>query len=693
MRRYGTAAPQLVGSQPSIRGPMVTSYLERITAVEEVMNQLNKQVVQRDEFNHAAQSMRKMYSDLFEETHELRKRMWELGAMSSLDQAIVIRDDDDDGDEPIGASLMKHVIPDRAQLERERIARRLERGGREVCINEATGAKNSQDGLAPGTGQSKTSRTLSNAQVRELDQARLDKKRLADQEPVLSWTSYTPKRRAETKDTAGWRSAPSTSTSSSEPVPFVEPQPSEQRQGTASYQESNANRYKPIQATDRFWRGAIKVSFSSLTKASFNRYASTQNPGTKFEEIFLPATRAQPNGLQRVLLTSYDVEIEWLLALIPRIPVTYIGNPPKGDYRRDRSIPKPGFYPCTGASNWEMGVPNKPHPGALQHSKLALLYYTTHLRVIISTGNLSRVDWSRYENLFYIQDFPHESLDSPSSQASGDDFRVQLEQVLVSLSLPQSHPAYIGLSSFCFKMAAAHIVASWPISRVEGWSEIERAGLGRLGYVVRRLQLHLPHMQIQAQGSSLGIYERRWLEQFYLVAGGWHPEGKLPFVRNSQPGPSPLFSKLIESTSWPPIRIMFPTQKYIQESFVEGPLGAGCFFSKPDDYAKKELWTLFRQPVSERGDILMHAKSLLAQQQEQGWVYLGSANFTRAAWGTIAGNVANPTQSLNNWELGIVLPLNSTDVEGNAFDAIPYRQPPRPYTKQDTPWDVSTLSS
>ncbi|WFD43266.1 hypothetical protein MPSI1_001927 [Malassezia psittaci] len=611
--------------------------------------------------------------------------------MSSLDQAIVIQDDDDDDDQPIVASSMKRAIPDRAQLERERIARRRERDSREVCISETASAKNTQGGLAPGTTQHKATRPLSTVQAQESEQARQARKRSADQEHVLSWTSYTPKRRAETKDTAGWWSAPSTSTSSSKTSQFSESQYTEQRQGTASCQESTANRYKPIQATDRFWRGAIKVGSSSLTKASFNRYASTYNSGTKLEEIFLPATRTQPNGLQRVLLTSYDVEIEWLLALIPRIPVTYIGNPPKGDYRRDRTIPKPGFYPCTGASHWEMGVPNKAHPGALQHSKLALLYYTTHLRVIISTGNLSRVDWSRYENLFYIQDFPHESLDTPSSQASGDDFRVQLEQVLVSLSLPESHPAYIGLGSFCFKMAAAHIVASWPISRVEGWNEIERAGLGRLGYVVRRLQLHLPQMQLQAQGSSLGTYERRWLEQFYLVAGGWDLDGKLPFARNSQPGPSPLFSKVTGSTSWPPIRIMFPTQKYVQETFVEGPLGAGCFFSKPDDYAKKELWSLFSQPVSERGDILMHAKSLLAQQQDQGWVYLGSANFTRAAWGTIAGNVANPTQSLNNWELGIILPLNSTDIQGSALDAIPYSQPARPYSKQDTPWDVSTL--
>lgn len=140
---YSTAPPRLVGAKPSIRGPMVridafiqrpftsgtlgflagfslagviglyylqreyrnashsvlassarlthsaenvrceltqvTGYLDRIHLVEQRMNQLESGTVSRNEIEEAAASFRKLYSDLFEETLELRKRMWELG--------------------------------------------------------------------------------------------------------------------------------------------------------------------------------------------------------------------------------------------------------------------------------------------------------------------------------------------------------------------------------------------------------------------------------------------------------------------------------------------------------------------------------------------------------------------------------------------------------------------------------------
>ena len=85
----------------------------------------------------------------------------------------------------------------------------------------------------------------------------------------------------------------------------------------------------------------------------------------------------------------------------------------------------------------------------------------------------------------------------------------------------------------------------------------------------------------------------------------------------------------------------------------------------------------------------MHAKSLLVTNHDNscGYVYLGSHNFTRAAWGTISGTQAQPTQSLSNWELGIVLPLTEYD----AWDAIPYNRHIEPYGADDIPWDASNL--
>lgn len=102
----------------------------------------------------------------------------------------------------------------------------------------------------------------------------------------------------------------------------------------------------------------------------------------------------------------------------------------------------------------------------------------------------------------------------------------------------------------------------------------------------------------------------------------------------------------------------------------------------------------------------MHAKSLLVCEEQAttsanggdqrdagatGWVYLGSANFTRAAWGTISGTREQPTQSISNWELGVVLPLHGVRIDGDPLDAVMYRRPTRRYSKDDAPWDMRTM--
>ncbi|PKI84227.1 hypothetical protein MVES1_001830 [Malassezia vespertilionis] len=449
-------------------------------------------------------------------------------------------------------------------------------------------------------------------------------------------------------------------------------------------------RYTPIQGSDRFWHGAIK--------ATYNRYAHSSQPGTRLSQLLLPSTASRPSELERVLLTSYDVEIDWLLDIFPRtVPVTYIGNPPRGASANDSSTLSPGFYGADRAPNWEMGIPVKPHARALQHSKLLLLFYKSYLRVVISTGNLTQLDWSRYENVFYIQDFPTPdhapSLAPPGPKASGGAFRTELEHVLASLSVPAHHPARRTLAHYSFACAAAHIVATQPLSPVlQGWDDMERVGLARLSHVVRMLMPPLDTATLEAQGSSLGIYDRRWLEQFYMVASGINPKHVLPLDKSS--GPSPAFVQRFGDRPWPPMQILFPTQSYVQHTSVEGASGGGCFFAKPHEYVKRAWRPIFAQPVSQRGDILMHAKCILAiSENNDGWVYVGSANFTRAAWGTIAGTRAKPTLSANNWELGVVLPLCDSGIKGTPMDAVPYRRPVQPYTAADKPWDVQTLSS
>ena len=299
----------------------------------------------------------------------------------------------------------------------------------------------------------------------------------------------------------------------------------------------------------------------------------------------------------------------------------------------------------------------------------------------------------------YIQDVPATghplALPPPDPRASGCAFRTQLERVLSSLSVPTTHPAMRALASYSYTHATAHLVASWPLAPIaRGWSEIEQVGLGRLAHLVREWHLTLaPTMHLEAQGSSLAAYDRRWLEQFYLVAAG-ADRAVLPLPARRGDGPSPDWVRASGMDGWPPVRILFPTQRWVEHESVEGRMGGGCFFGRADEFHKRGMRSLYAQPVSHRGNIMMHAKSLLAIDEKapaHGWVYTGSHNFTRAAWGTLAGTREEPTLSLSNWELGVAMPLSLLDWGGRPMDAVPYRRPVQAYGPSDAPWDARPL--
>lgn len=64
----------------------MTQYLDRIAELERRVQRIEKQQITRDEVTRAWDSHRQLYSDLFEETHELKERLWTLGACQALTQ-------------------------------------------------------------------------------------------------------------------------------------------------------------------------------------------------------------------------------------------------------------------------------------------------------------------------------------------------------------------------------------------------------------------------------------------------------------------------------------------------------------------------------------------------------------------------------------------------------------------------------
>lgn len=354
-----------------------------------------------------------------------------------------------------------------------------------------------------------------------------------------------------------------------------------------------------ITASSRFWHGSVKHGY--------NRYAAPSVSGVSISQMLLPATPSSRSSLELAVLATYDLRIDWLYSLFPRqLPVTLVLPPPKEDYRVNEHVARPGLHPShifggdfTRCPGWQICVPNKPKGGWLtQHIKFLILVHQRFLRVAILSGNLNAIDWDRIENTAYIQDFPllgqasminHGSGSSSGSKSSQNDFKSQLVRVLRSLSMPASHAVYAALDRYDFSLATrARIVASWPeAASLREWDQIETQGLGRLGKVVRDLGIK-ESVELECQGSSLANHDVKWIEHFHLLASGVEPRGLLP-LKGKPNEVHPEYASAIGATSkgnaLPPVKIVFPSHRYVHETTVEGAMGALSFFGKAEAWS------------------------------------------------------------------------------------------------------------
>ncbi|KAF8947423.1 hypothetical protein BGZ46_005588, partial [Entomortierella lignicola] len=223
--------------------------------------------------------------------------------------------------------------------------------------------------------------------------------------------------------------------------------------------------------------------------------------------------------------------------------------------------------------------------------------------------------------------------------------------------------------------------------------------------------------------SSLGKLSLKFLDEFY---------------RSSRGLPIRARSRFADEERMPPIKVVFPTEKHVQQSRL-GELGAGtvCFQSHywEDLTFPKRVMHDFECVGNLHGS-LMHSKIILAKvarhpnslsmsipepaqvaaRRERatncvGWFYVGSANFTESAWGTVANKKATEKNksglhvTMRNWELGVVYAIETEDEmhELAAISAaqrldpsgdqsffgplpIPYKKPLKQYELRDKPW-------
>ncbi|KAJ7696922.1 hypothetical protein B0H17DRAFT_1328965 [Mycena rosella] len=265
----------------------------------------------------------------------------------------------------------------------------------------------------------------------------------------------------------------------------------------------------------------------------------------------------------------------------------------------------------------------------------------------------------------------------------------------------------------------------------EGWGAVCRTGQPRLMRAVQTLGcgLEVPKgagknkgkakesvLELDCLTSSTGTYTPPWLAIFRLCAGG-RPRALEAWLDRGRKKAPPATG---------PTRVLFPTLETVRGT-VTGEPGAGTIFCRRGQWEKMraligdpDKGLEMRDAKSRSGAVGMHTKMILgtlrasphkdpdtetesdtedsdievlddAKGKSKGagadkphaWLYVGSHNFTASAWGTLSGSGFNPVLNVTNYELGVVLRL---ETPADADAAVAWERPARRYLRGDVPW-------
>lgn len=86
----------------------------------------------------------------------------------------------------------------------------------------------------------------------------------------------------------------------------------------------------------------------------------------------------------------------------------------------------------------------------------------------------------------------------------------------------------------------------------------------------------------------MGTYSTRWLQQLHIVCSGLPLDGLLPLpagVKANRTWAQAVSRR--ESEKWPPIKLLFPSDRWVKTQSVMGPDGAMTFFGKSKQAVEK----------------------------------------------------------------------------------------------------------
>lgn len=483
-----------------------------------------------------------------------------------------------------GGLKLGGLLVDRAQLERERLARQAAKEGKPAPSTEATNATASSSN------------------------------------PPTSASHHQPA--AASTSVPGSSSAPTRVTN--HPLQ------------TASSPPSDA-------AGQYFLDGELRHVALSI---GINNSARTFSPSQVFGEVSerkYYTADGQRSQMRLLIISSFVWDEEWTSTFLPEpqeVPTIQVCRPPGYDAER---LSKSGKLQPT-ENGAVLSYPFMDGKRGSEHMKFAWIFYKTgRLRVAIMTANMVDYDWKQIENVscekllggvlkplllpqtVFVQDFLPKGSSGGAKGKEKDlpDFPAQFVWLFGHLKIPkalkfltENHPfgaripikhsdaSFADLSRYDWSRVKVRVVMS--VAGVyKGFDKMVQFGSCRLGKVIAEEGWTAPkgerlvaeyqvsvhsRLHTNAQGSSLGAYSTDWMNNFYQTISGQSLDH---------------ISRQPKAAAWPPIKVIFPTLATVDASRL-GRNGGGTMFSGKSFSDKTS--SLFHDANSKRGGVLMHTK-------------------------------------------------------------------------------------
>ncbi|PRP75821.1 hypothetical protein PROFUN_08815 [Planoprotostelium fungivorum] len=367
-----------------------------------------------------------------------------------------------------------------------------------------------------------------------------------------------------------------------------------------------------------------------------------------------------------VLLTTYMLDLDWLLETIPlltMVPLTVVhGMSNIQAFKRDKMT---------------VHCPPLPLSYGTNHGKMFAIFYENKVRIAISTANLVAPDYDRKTQGIWMEDFSRKKEDSPPTSAFEETITDYVRRIKAD---PKP------FSSFDFSSSKVILITSVP-------GHFQGESLDRYGHMALRKALSRENFQGDfssphhvCQFSSMGSITEDWINEEFRNSMWPHH-----LITREKKG-----KKKDNTTQVTGVQLVWPTVSFVRDSNDGWNSGGGlCFPQKNDKAFFKERGLMHRyRPLTGRERVAPHIKTFATF----------SNDYSRAAWIAWGSLQKNGSQiMIRNYEIGVLFLPSRYGVEhfetavspegstGEWLALTPYQLPTQRYESSDRPWlwDVS----